>query len=262
MMTSSATCGSVGGLICEQSGVFRVNCIDCLDRTNVVETAIAKYVLELQLSRLGLGAPGAGLPRALERDFLTLWADNGDVISRQYSGTKALKGDYTRTGERNLTGMMRDGVASASRYYLSTFKDALRQVAIDAMTGETREIPESLIADDRQLQVYNVMDAHTEQDTAAMAAHVKCLIEDCRKLLVDSEPVLGAWGLVDADPQTAGSCWWTASPCWARGGSSTRTRSELLRHPVYLCLIEDCRKLLVDSEPVLGAWGLVDADPQ
>ncbi|XP_037967524.2 phosphatidylinositide phosphatase SAC2 [Plutella xylostella] len=190
------------GLICEQSGVFRVNCIDCLDRTNVVETAIAKYVLELQLSRLGLGAPGAGLPRALERDFLTLWADNGDVISRQYSGTKALKGDYTRTGERNLTGMMRDGVASASRYYLSTFKDALRQVAIDAMTGETREIPESLISDDRQLQVYNVMDAHTEQDTAAMAAHVKCLIEDCRKLLVDSEPVLGAWGLVDADPHT------------------------------------------------------------
>lgn len=25
------------GIICRQSGVFRVNCIDCLDRTNVVQ---------------------------------------------------------------------------------------------------------------------------------------------------------------------------------------------------------------------------------
>lgn len=25
------------GMICEQKGVFRVNCIDCLDRTNVVQ---------------------------------------------------------------------------------------------------------------------------------------------------------------------------------------------------------------------------------
>lgn len=25
------------GLICSQKGVFRVNCIDCLDRTNVVQ---------------------------------------------------------------------------------------------------------------------------------------------------------------------------------------------------------------------------------
>ncbi|XP_050685103.1 phosphatidylinositide phosphatase SAC2 isoform X2 [Leptidea sinapis] len=77
------------GLICEQNGVFRVNCIDCLDRTNVVQTAIAKLVLELQLRRLGLG--GGGLPAALRQAFLSMWADNGDVISRQYAGTKALK---------------------------------------------------------------------------------------------------------------------------------------------------------------------------
>ena len=36
------------GVVCEQEGVFRVNCIDCLDRTNVVQTAIAKWVLENQ----------------------------------------------------------------------------------------------------------------------------------------------------------------------------------------------------------------------
>ncbi|KAJ0170769.1 hypothetical protein K1T71_013541 [Dendrolimus kikuchii] len=188
------------GLICNQTGVFRVNCIDCLDRTNVVQTAIAKYVLELQLCRLGLGTPGCGLPPSLRQAFLTMWADNGDVVSRQYAGTKALKGDYTRTGERKLTGMMKDGVASANRYYLSTFKDALRQVAIDVMTGESRAIPEQLIVPDCG-KCTSVKD-QSIPDTAAMAQHVKSLIDDCKKLLVDTEPVLGSWGLIDADPHT------------------------------------------------------------
>ncbi|VDP06004.1 unnamed protein product [Soboliphyme baturini] len=33
----------------QQEGVFRTNCIDCLDRTNVVQSLLAKYVLESQL---------------------------------------------------------------------------------------------------------------------------------------------------------------------------------------------------------------------
>ncbi|CAK1541007.1 unnamed protein product [Leptosia nina] len=191
------------GLICGQNGVFRVNCIDCLDRTNVVQTAIAKLVLELQLRRLGLGS--GGLPPALRQAFLAMWADSGDVISRQYAGTKALKGDYTRTGERKLTGMMKDGVASANRYYLSTFKDALRQVAIDVMTGESRSIPEQLIVpkcpeSGIKMDVFNI--EQSGPSTEAMAQHVKSLIDDCKKLLVDTEPVLGSWGLIDADPHT------------------------------------------------------------
>jgi len=38
------------GMICEQRGVFRINCIDCLDRTNLVMTAIAKAVMDIQVS--------------------------------------------------------------------------------------------------------------------------------------------------------------------------------------------------------------------
>jgi hypothetical protein len=37
------------GVIWEQQGVFRVNCMDCLDRTNVVQAALARYVLETQV---------------------------------------------------------------------------------------------------------------------------------------------------------------------------------------------------------------------
>jgi len=50
------------GVVCTQRGVLRINCVDCLDRTNVVETAIARTVLETQLTKLGVVPPERGLP--------------------------------------------------------------------------------------------------------------------------------------------------------------------------------------------------------
>ena len=38
----------------EQTGSFRVNCIDCLDRTNVVESALARHILTSQLTQVGM----------------------------------------------------------------------------------------------------------------------------------------------------------------------------------------------------------------
>jgi len=64
-----------------------------------------------------------------------IWADNGDAISRQYAGTVALKGDLTRTGQRRLAGMVKDGYHSASRYYMSHMRDRSRQMAIDLLLG-------------------------------------------------------------------------------------------------------------------------------
>ena len=48
------------------------------------------------------------------------------------------QGDYTRTGERRLAGMMKDGMNSASRYYVNRFKDNVKQLAIDLMLGQVR----------------------------------------------------------------------------------------------------------------------------
>ena len=39
-----------GHVIRQQSGVFRANCIDCLDRTNVVQSMLARRSLQHQLS--------------------------------------------------------------------------------------------------------------------------------------------------------------------------------------------------------------------
>jgi phosphatidylinositol 4-phosphatase len=38
-----------GTSLSQQTGVFRTNCVDCLDRTNVVQTLLAKRMLEKQL---------------------------------------------------------------------------------------------------------------------------------------------------------------------------------------------------------------------
>ncbi len=79
------------GMICDQQGVFRINCIDCLDRTNIVQSAIAKVILETQCRKLGLLPPDEQLPSNCRSMYQTMWANNGDVISRQYAGTAALK---------------------------------------------------------------------------------------------------------------------------------------------------------------------------
>ncbi|CAJ0925085.1 unnamed protein product [Ranitomeya imitator] len=79
------------GVICKQDGIFRVNCMDCLDRTNVVQAAIARVVMEQQLKKLGVLPPEQPLPVKCYRLYQMMWANNGDAISRQYAGTAALK---------------------------------------------------------------------------------------------------------------------------------------------------------------------------
>jgi hypothetical protein len=65
---------------------------------------------------------------AFEVLFKNTWADNADMISEQYSGTKALKTDFTRTGKRTIKGAMADGMNSLTRYYKNNFADGFRQV--------------------------------------------------------------------------------------------------------------------------------------
>lgn len=43
--------------------------------------------------------------------------------------------------------------------------------------------------------------AGEEEESSMTPEHVKHVIDDCKKLLVpDAETILGAWGLIDADP--------------------------------------------------------------
>ncbi|XP_071503651.1 phosphatidylinositol-3-phosphatase SAC1-like [Diadema antillarum] len=126
-------------LVMHQTGVFRTNCMDCLDRTNVVQSLLAGRALQDQLLKMGVLKPGERFDDAVNATFLSTfkntWADNADACSRQYAGTGALKTDFTRTGKRTRFGLVRDGVNSLIRYYLNNFVDGYRQDAIDLLLG-------------------------------------------------------------------------------------------------------------------------------
>jgi len=126
-----------------QQGVVRVNCIDCLDRTNVVQGVLARKAVEVMLRELGLMPSGSTLtlPEAyplVEKQFKIMWADHGDALSNQYAGTGAMKSGFTRTGKRTMGGMVDDGAKAVMRYYLNNYQDGRKQDAIDLLTGAYR----------------------------------------------------------------------------------------------------------------------------
>lgn len=131
----------------QQSAVVRTNCMDCLDRTNVVQTMLARWTLTRQLTDVGVLKSGesADDDKAFRDLFRNIWADNADVVSRSYSGTGALKTDFTRTGERTRAGMVQDLNNSITRYVKNNFGDGPRQDAFDLFLGAY--LPSTSISD-------------------------------------------------------------------------------------------------------------------
>eukprot|EP00252_Welwitschia_mirabilis_P015203 TRINITY_DN3344_c0_g2_i1.p1 TRINITY_DN3344_c0_g2~~TRINITY_DN3344_c0_g2_i1.p1 ORF type:complete len:369 (-),score=59.90 TRINITY_DN3344_c0_g2_i1:112-1218(-) len=121
----------------EQKGVVRVNCIDCLDRTNVTQCFLGAKSLGSQLQRIGVLDTSETVSQHSDfyQNFRILWADHGDELSIQYSGTHALKGDFVRYGRLTLSGLIKDGCNALARYYLNNFHDGIRQDAMDLITG-------------------------------------------------------------------------------------------------------------------------------
>lgn len=129
-----------------QQGVVRTNCLDNLDRTNVVQSIIGRRSLLMQLGESkALALDGAHVLEApfpsFEKVFKDVWGNNADAISVLYSGTGALKTDFTRTGKRTIRGALQDGVNSVMRFYKNNFVDATRQDALDLMLGRFRPDP-------------------------------------------------------------------------------------------------------------------------
>lgn len=77
---------------------------------------------------------------SFESLYKNVWADHADLISIQYSGTGALKTDFTRTGKRTKAGMLQDGLNSLMRYYKNNFNDGFRQDSIDLFLGEGKAV--------------------------------------------------------------------------------------------------------------------------
>lgn len=131
-----------------QLGVVRINCMDSLDRTNVAQAAIARWILDVQLKAAGILSEKDSVDRQDEIDIALresmemifcvphvhadadppVWSEHADLIAKAYAGSGALKTDFTRTGKRTRQGAFDDLKKSALRYLRNNHFDGARQV--------------------------------------------------------------------------------------------------------------------------------------
>ncbi|ESP04692.1 hypothetical protein LOTGIDRAFT_135750 [Lottia gigantea] len=107
----------------QQTGTIRSNCLDCLDRTNAVQTMLAMEILPAQVESLGLSNKPQMLSR-FQEVYKQIWALNGDHVSRIYAGTGALGGGRSKIS---------DASRSASRAIQNNFLDNSKQESIDIL---------------------------------------------------------------------------------------------------------------------------------
>ncbi|XP_033352507.1 synaptojanin-1 [Bombus vosnesenskii] len=109
-------------VILEQTGTIRTNCLDCLDRTNCVQTFFALEILSKQLGLLKLLEKQQMVSR-FEEVFRQMWINNGNEVSKIYAGTGAIQG----------SSKLMDGARSAARTIQNNLLDSSKQEAIDIL---------------------------------------------------------------------------------------------------------------------------------
>lgn len=105
-----------------QCGTLRTNCLDCLDRTNCVQTFLGLELLARQLQAMQLVDKKQTISR-FEEVFRQMWINNGNEISKIYAGTGAIQG-----GSKIM-----DGARSAARTIQNNLLDNSKQEAIDVL---------------------------------------------------------------------------------------------------------------------------------
>ncbi|KAG5891990.1 hypothetical protein JTB14_007738 [Gonioctena quinquepunctata] len=130
-----------------QIGTIRSNCLDCLDRTNCVQTFLGLEILAKQLVSMQLVDKKQTISR-FEEVFKQMWINNGNEISKIYAGTGAIQG-----GSKLM-----DGARSAARTIQNNLLDNSKQEAIDIfLVGST--LSTELADRARTLLPYNTLHA-------------------------------------------------------------------------------------------------------
>lgn len=127
-------CRSAEVVESRQRGVFRANCLDCLDRTNVVQTYIGWRSLANQMKRAGHEFTvrlEESEKLLIGQNFKFLWAENADMLSIQYTGAASTISSVTRDGKQGLKGLLKHGMRSIGRFYSANMEDSVRQRCID-----------------------------------------------------------------------------------------------------------------------------------
>ncbi|XP_004628563.1 synaptojanin-2 isoform X2 [Octodon degus] len=145
-----------------QKGTLRMNCLDCLDRTNTVQSFIALEVLHLQLESLRLNSKPT-VERFVE-SFKAMWSLNGHSLSKVFTGSRALEG-------KAKVGKLKDGARSMSRTIQSNFLDGVKQEAIklllvgDVYKEESTDKGRMLLDNTALLVTPRILKAMTERQS-------------------------------------------------------------------------------------------------
>lgn len=130
-----------------QTGVARVNCVDCLDRTNAAQFVIGKAAFGHQLHAMGLiDSPYVGFDSDATDMLTEMYHDLGDTIALQYGGSHLVNTMETYRKINQWTSHSRDMLEGLKRYYANSFVDADKQAAINLFLGITRDTGESTSA--------------------------------------------------------------------------------------------------------------------
>eukprot|EP00051_Salpingoeca_urceolata_P018935 m.270120 g.270120 ORF g.270120 m.270120 type:complete len:1335 (-) comp19310_c1_seq6:32-4036(-) len=118
-----------------QNGAIRFNCLDCLDRTNFAQAALAKRLLDTMLSALWRTQERLTAEKCahFQMACVELWKRSGNCISRVVSGTGALGSSGKAVGK------IMDARRSVTRTIKNNFYDAAVQEAIDVLLGKAIE---------------------------------------------------------------------------------------------------------------------------
>ncbi|OWZ31660.1 phosphatidylinositol phosphate phosphatase [Cryptococcus neoformans c45] len=177
-----------GDVVEEQQGVFRTNCLDCLDRTNYVQDVLSTLTITSFLS--SVSSPLLSSP-TLWSAHRELWADNGDRLSKIYAGTGAINTSATRSGKKTFAGLLSDATKSVGRAYINNFQDKGKQAAIDMLLG--------MMAGQRPVILF---DPISESVQAALATRANEYSSN-RKVTIFS----GTWNLNGKAPNEALDSW-------------------------------------------------------
>lgn len=193
-----------------QRGVFRVNCFDCLDRTNLAQAFLSSKVFDLFTRNYLTAGTSAKCAKEALSCLNEIWADNGDQLSIIYTGSGALKSSITRTGSYNIKGYMLDARKSFKRVYQNHFYDDSKNESIRLLLGNA-PINEKVILHDifeiSEASAQILVPGYTELYVLSLTWNVNGLIPnsgDLKPLFISQTPpdivAFGFQEIVDLNP--------------------------------------------------------------
>ncbi|TFK20447.1 polyphosphoinositide phosphatase [Coprinopsis marcescibilis] len=123
-----------------QNGICRINCVDCLDRTNAAQFVFGKRVLGHQLYALGVvDNPNLAFDSDAVNMLTEMYHDHGDTIALQYTGSALVNRVETYRRMPHWNSHSRDIIENIRRFYANSLLDADKQAAINVFLGVQTE---------------------------------------------------------------------------------------------------------------------------